>query len=269
MKIVETFLCGKENNPQTCEDGILVKDNMVVVIDGVTAKGKRLWNGMSSGCFAKDILIEYMQNNDVEQYDALELLVHLDKVLTKAIKNASAPVEIEDYPRAGIILYNNLFQEVWSYGDCQCRIREQVHSHRKEIDCINGEVRANVLEEYIANGYTVAELMKNDVGRIAIRQNLISQFDYENKLLEYGYPVLNGQGIEASMIKRYKVNSGDMIILASDGYPNLKEDLASSEQELKRILQEDPLCFREYRSTKGLVDGNVSYDDRAFCRIEV
>lgn len=45
MEIIEHFLCGKENNPHTCEDGLILGEHIIGVIDGVTAKGKRLWDG--------------------------------------------------------------------------------------------------------------------------------------------------------------------------------------------------------------------------------
>ena len=57
MNILETFLLGKENNPDTCEDGLFISESLIAVIDGVTAKGTHLWNGKKSGCFAKDILL--------------------------------------------------------------------------------------------------------------------------------------------------------------------------------------------------------------------
>lgn len=45
MKVIETFLQGKENDPDTCEDGIFIGENIVAILDGVTAKGTCLWKG--------------------------------------------------------------------------------------------------------------------------------------------------------------------------------------------------------------------------------
>ncbi len=65
----------------------------------------------------------------------------------------------------------------------------------------------------------------------------------------------------------YQVHAGDEIILASDRYPMLQETLQSSEQILPWILAKDVLIIgRPYSSTKGLVPGNVSYDDRTYIR---
>ena len=106
-------------------------------------------------------------------------------------------------------------------------------------------------------------------GQAEVEENLKLQMAFENKNIPFGYPVLNGQGIAPSMIKVYPVKSGDEILLASDGYPVLGGTLAESEKELQRILKEDPLCFRVYRSTKGKKSCNISFDDRAYCRILV
>ena len=58
-------------------------------------------------------------------------------------------------------------------------------------------------------------------------------------------------------------------MLASDGYPDLKETLAASEERLQEILDDDPLLFRKYKATKGMHEGNVSFDDRAYVKLKV
>jgi glycerophosphoryl diester phosphodiesterase len=45
--------------------------------------------------------------------------------------------------------------------------------------------------------------------------------------------------------------------------------LEASEQALQEILRDDPLLFRKYKATKGLQPGNVSFDDRAYVKIEL
>jgi len=59
---------------------------------------------------------------------------------------------------------------------------------------------------------------------------------------------------------------GESLILASDGYPKLFSTLHESENYLRFILKEDPLCYKLYKSTKGLKKGAVSFDDRAFIK---
>ena len=267
MQIIETFLCGKENNPKTCEDGVFIGEYLVAVIDGVTAKGQHLWEGHKSGYYAKEMLLEYLGRKHVEKLTPLELLKNLDEVLKDAVAESKELLQPEEYPRASIIIYNDYYKEIWNYGDCQCSINGIIHTHTKEIDEINAQLRAARLEEALKNGSTIEELAINDIGRDAIRENLLKQFTYENKKEKYGYPVLNGMGIEPELLRIYKVKNGDEIILASDGYPKLRSNLEESEAELQKIITEDPLCFRLFPSTKGIKAGNISFDDRAFCRI--
>ena len=59
------------------------------------------------------------------------------------------------------------------------------------------------------------------------------------------------------------------VILASDGYPYLKDTLDASEQALQEILHDDPLLFRSYKTTKGMKPENVSFDDRAYVKLSV
>ena len=64
----------------------------------------------------------------------------------------------------------------------------------------------------------------------------------------------------------YDIPAGTEIILASDGYPYLENTLEASESKLKYILENDPLCYTLYKSTKGIQKGNVSFDDRSYVR---
>lgn len=295
MHQIEHFICGKENNPDTCEDGLVIGTNIIAVIDGVTSKGSRLWDGKTSGCYAKEVLLEYLRQQDTlpesisedleksqrkvhqdtdtlhptAQQSAAALLRNLDGTLREKSRDRFPDLPEEEYPRASVIIYHNQYKEIWSYGDCQCRINDEIHTHTKAIDELNASLRAFYLEYELSCGRTLKSLMLNDPGREAIRQNLQMQFSFENMPGAFGYPVLNGAGIEESMLKRYPAAEGDTVILASDGYPILESTLEKSEAALHRILDNDPMCFLLYRSTKGIKPGNISFDDRTFCRFVI
>lgn len=42
MKIIEQFIKGKREEQSKCEDGYIIKDNFIAVVDGVNAKGNRI-----------------------------------------------------------------------------------------------------------------------------------------------------------------------------------------------------------------------------------
>lgn len=278
MHLIETYIQGKENNPQTCEDGIFISGKLVAVIDGATTAGRRLWDGHKSGYFAKEVLLQSLQEivRGAEsgllrdEHWGILLLQKLNLEMQKAVSaRTEEEILVEEYPRASIILYNDMAKELISYGDCQCSINGVLYQRIKKIDVLNADLRAYHLEYHLMHGKTLQEMTEEDPGRNAILKNLSMQCAFENIPGEFGYPVLNGRGIEPSMIKSYKVSAGDEVILASDGYPKLCRSLVESEAALRQVLEEDPMFFRTYRSTKGIKKGNVSFDDRAYCRFTV
>ena len=269
MKIIEEFIAGKRKEQSKCEDGYIIKDNFIAVVDGVTAKGNHLWEGIySSGCYAKNKILEYLKGN-VEKQNAKELFANLSNVLKEAyFSEMEEDIKVERL-RACIIVYNGFYNEIWSYGDLQCLIDGSFYQDNKEIDDIMAQKRIDVIKKAINDGTTIDELIKNDIGRKAILKDIQKQFSCENKKCKYGYPVINGDEIVPEMIKKFFVPSDAEIVLASDGYPILCKTLAESEKELERVLKEDPLCISENPSTKGVQPGYSSFDDRTYVRFKV
>lgn len=269
MKIIETFLLGKQNNPNTCEDGLAIGKNLIAVIDGVTSKGEVTYDGKKSGCYAKDLLVEYLLKDDVAQLPKEELFNMLSNIVRDASDSYPEMLSAIEPPKANVIIYNNLYGEIWKYGDCQCAINGHVYRQEKEIDVLHGKLRAMWLETELLSGKTMENISEKDVGREFILHSIARQKFLENKKVSFGFPVINGDQIEPSFIQTFVVNPGDEIILASDGYPNLKGTLAESEHNLANLLKQDPLCFRINIETKGIQKDNISFDDRCYCRFIV
>lgn len=59
----------------------------------------------------------------------------------------------------------------------------------------------------------------------------------------------------------------DELVIASDGYPFIGETLAASESQLALLLDKDPWCVAELAGTKGILPGQVGYDDRDYLRV--
>lgn len=118
-------------------------------------------------------------------------------------------------------------------------------------------------------GGDAEDLNDNDFGREAIMPYMKKQSLFANTDNVFGYPVIDGSGINSSMIRIYSVNEGDEVVLASDGYPVLYPTLRESERELERILESDPLAINENIQTKMMVKGNNSFDDRSYLRFKV
>ena len=305
MRVIETFLRGKDEDQSRCEDRIVTGSRITAVIDGVTSHGKLRWNGGTSGRFAKDVLCEYiLANEDVlVKLPAGECMRRLNSVLAIKCEEAHpGPKAIEEYPRACIILYNSEAGEVWSCGDCHCRIGDEVHCEGKEVDRLLAELRSFVIRSEILRkmaqersqperkkpaqkpdlpdgnllegkmpaqepGQFAGQHVGQDVGREAILPLIKRQLWFENTPGPFGYPVLNGLSFAEEMVRVWPVPDGAEVVLTTDGYPEPGASLAESEARLREIIAEDPLCIGVNAGTKGIMDGMESFDDRAYVRV--
>lgn len=168
-----------------------------------------------------------------------------------------------DRMTASVIVYSKHRREIWMAGDCQCMIDGLHYDNPKPCEREIAEERASILAKALASGATVQELQGDDIGRKAILPKLKAACKGQNVV----YPVVDGFPIPTHLVKVIPVGKGlHDIVLASDGYPQLKPTLRESEEALSRLLREDPLCIRMNVATKGLARGQQSFDDRTFVR---
>ena len=270
MKIMEKLNEACTYNPLNNEDGLFVNENFIVVIDG-TSKGDILWDGKPGGRYIKDTILTSLSklNEDIDAKDALEFLNNDVKLAYKENYELVRTV-ISERVEASIIIFSRKKQEIWNYGDCSCKINGKLYHHNKRIDEILYDVRALFNKLKLLEGTTPEEIMEEDFGREYINPIIKKQSLFANSTdKEYGFSVLDGLNIIPENINIYKVNKGDEIILASDGYPELKNTLEASEKLLKDVLKNDPLLINDFKSTKCLNKEKQSYDDRTYIRFIV
>ena len=167
---------------------------------------------------------------------------------------------------ANVILYSSYAKEIWSFGDCHGMINGRRFSFEKEIDKHLASIRQAYLAGLIAQGRTEKELIASDPSVLYMKPHLLRELQFANQKGRWGFDVLNGMQINPEGVVRISVSIGDEIVLASDGYPKLMPTLAESENELRRIMENDPLMFRLYPSVKGCSPDAASFDDRAYQR---
>lgn len=264
MIIKDQFIMGKAPDQELCEDSLFISNDFIAVLDGVTAKSNRSFNNMSGGKAAAEVAISIMKGAPAD----------IDKItLFQSINEGIASLydgEATGEAAVCMIVFSRYHKELWVIGDCQCIINGDNHTHEKLIDKELSEIRSGIIKEALKNGATLEDIAKNDIGRQAIMPLLKEQPQYANRTdLPYGYPVLNGTSLAEGNIVTYTLHEGDTVIMATDGYPRLYDTLAGSEAYLSYILQTDPLCYSEYKSTKGLQKGNLSFDDRAYVKFSV
>ncbi|MBD2862308.1 hypothetical protein [Paenibacillus oceani] len=271
MKIVEQFSMSKTGQPCDNEDAIVVTDHFAAIIDGMTPKEKALYDGQSSARIAVDLLAREINSfsADIPYPDAVSKLT---RCLYRYYKQRGILEEVSLHPAnrmaASLILYSSCRKELWLVGDCQCLI-DGVHvTNEKLVDHLLSDWRSKLVEQYLLK-YSVDELLANDRSREDLSRFLVTQYEFQNNRYDslLSYAVLDGFPVRESDIRVIAVSDAKVIVMASDGYPVLQEDRQESERLLHELLAEDPLCYRSYRSTKGLTKGNASFDDRSYLKL--
>ena len=271
----EQFIQSKTGNPEDCEDAIHTSKHYIAVIDGATSKTERRWEGETGGRRAAAIIDQAFNQMppDCTARQAADLMTALVHTCYTRL-NLLETVQKDPDQRiiASCAAISLLRQEVWLIGDCHLLLGDRYISHQKIIDQILSEVRALVIELEIQKGLTVDQLRKKDKGREFIMPLLKEQTLFQNcpTAGPYWFPAIDGFSIPNAGILRIPIpHDVETIVLATDGYPVLKNNLKDAEHILRKILDNDPLLFRSYKSTKGMLHGTVSFDDRAYIKVHL
>lgn len=272
FKIEESFLKGKGDECKN-EDGIIITDYYAAVIDGVTSKTDFKWKGKTSGKIAMELTINAICHLPIDASvdeaikiitEAIHQFYQQNQLLHEVIKSPERRLT------ANAVIYSSYRNEVWQIGDCQCIVGCHRFLNKKRIDRIATEVRSLYNQLSILKGISVKDLMEHDLGRNLIFPILREQAIFQNnpdKRQPNAYPALDGFPVRMDLVNILPINENKSIILSSDGYPKLCTTLDESEKYLSKILKEDPLCIKKFKSTKGLQKGNDSFDDRAYLKI--
>ncbi len=268
INVQEAFTLSKQGEQMSNEDALYVDNRFIAVIDGVTSKTEMPAKAtMSGGRFAAQTMCDLLavMPNETQPKKMLKWLNdHLKQTIAGSIF-----AECSEPPSASLILYDARTKMVISYGDCQVFLNGKTYKQDKAEDIRLAKIRADILQKALDDGTPLAELLKNDIGRAKIQKHIL---DYASKFAnkpEGGFPVLGRGEIIDDYIIEYPVADGEQVVLASDGYPVLAETLTESETVLHKIIKEDPLLIHQHLATKGVVAGNVSYDDRTYIRFTV
>lgn len=277
MKVIESKIEGKKS-PESCEDGLVVTADFIAVIDGSTSKTPHhLSPDMKNGRYAMVLISEYIQHELKPESTVEDFCEGVTSyIYNKVYRQQGIEEQMQAHPEerltASAILYSKAKNEVWMVGDCQAIIDGKLYENNKPFE----EIVARRRVELIRQGFTPQEARKT-IEPLLIQAMLEGQ----NKT----YTVIDGFPIYQKGVKVVSLNAPQKnvetdvadslphptkeIVLASDGYPFLKPTLAESEEALAHLLAYDPQCTHEFIATKGIVEGNKSFDDRTYIRCQI
>ena len=293
MDIIESSIIGKKS-PEACEDGMVVTDDFIAVIDGSTSKTpKHLNPDMKNGRYAMMLISEYIREElktDASVDDFCQGVTAY--IYNKVYEKLGVEERLKEHPEerltASAILYSRTRNEVWMVGDCQAIIAGKLYENGKPYE----EKIARKRVELIEQGLSPAEARKQ-IEPLLIKAMLSGQ--NQTYTVIDGFPVYR-EGVKVVSVSdsssvQDSVSSSDScsvqdpvscsgsasasdtipsssseIVLASDGYPFLKPTLAASEAALAEQIANDPQNIHSFIATKGIVEGNKSFDDRTYIR---
>lgn len=288
MKIIESCIIGKKSQ-EACEDGMVVTDDFIAVIDGSTSKTpKHLNPDMKNGRYAMMLISEYIREELKADASVDEFCQGVTAyIYNKVYEKLGVEERLKEHPEerltASAILYSRTKNEVWMVGDCQAIIAGKLYENGKPYE----EKIARKRVELIEQGLSPAEARKQ-IEPLLIKAMLSGQ--------NQTYTVIDGFPIYREGVKVVSVSdscsvqdsvpasdsvpcsdsvsasgtipsSSSEIVLASDGYPFLKPTLAASEAALAEQIANDPQNIHSFIATKGIVEGNKSFDDRTYIRL--
>lgn len=293
MKIIESSIIGKKS-PEACEDGMVVTDDFIAVIDGSTSKTpKHLNPDMKNGRYAMMLISEYIREElkaDASVDDFCQGVTAY--IYNKVYEKLGVEERLKEHPEerltASAILYSRTRNEVWMVGDCQAIIDGKLYENGKPYEQEIARKRVELIEQ----GLSPAEARKQ-IEPLLIKAMLSGQ--NQTYTVIDGFPIYR-EGVKVLSISdsssvQDSVSSSDScsvqdpvscsdsvsasgtipsssseIVLASDGYPFLKPTLAASEAALAEQIANDPQNIHSFIATKGIVEGNKSFDDRTYIR---
>ena len=287
MKIIESSIIGKKS-PEACEDGMVVTDDFIAVIDGSTSKTpKHLNPDMKNGRYAMMLISEYIREElkaDASVDDFCQGVTAY--IYNKVYEKLGVEERLKEHPEerltASAILYSRTRNEVWMVGDCQAIIDGKLYENGKPYEQEIARKRVELIEQ----GLSPAEARKQ-IEPLLIEAMLSGQ--NQTYTVIDGFPIYR-EGVKvvsvsdsssvqdsvpasdsvpcsdsASASGTISVSSSE-IVLASDGYPFLEPTLAASEAALAEQIANDPQNIHSFIATKGIVEGNKSFDDRTYIR---
>lgn len=270
ITIAEQQLTGKRS-PETCEDGIVATDDFVAVIDGSTSKAvHQLLPNMRNGCAAMLLVSKALRSLPADASLA-QCCERVTEELANAYRQQGVSADHliahpEERATASAAIFSLQKQEIWLVGDCQCMVDGVFYDNPKPHEDRIAHERAAILLQMLEKGETdIDSLRHHDIGRDQVVGQIVLTCHDQNKK----FSVFDGFPVALDKVKVIPVPTGSEVVLATDGYPFLFPTLSESEAALTGLLATDPLCIRQYVATKGLMVGQVSFDDRAYIRFRV
>lgn len=276
-QVIEGWSLGKTDKSNN--DKIIITKRYVAVVDGVSSRN------ILRGTYTLSDKIVGIFDKELKTGKDFEEVLDQTNRITKKFKEEN---KLEQCKKDGFVcgVLDKKKGKVYIIGDVTLRLNDFVYNVVSQVDELKALYRSYLINKYLKEGYSLQEIELLDKNRklettlLGINKkgeengdknainNLITQDIFIGCESDFGYMAITG-GEHKISYKEYDVKEGDTVILASDGYPDVKGTLVETERELNKLLEEDKMCYKINKQVKGCYEGNYSYDDRTYVRIEI
>lgn len=250
-----------------CEDGLFYNDRFLVVVDGASDKTGRRYHGHTGGWHCKESVLRVFRRLQGGE-EPVEIVKEINRELGELYSKFGIDPKASPELRFSSVLiwYDFKRKGLYAIGDCKARVDGELFNHEEKlVDRLNSQVRAEVLN---ALEIDLSRPLPTDPGRDYITPLLKGQSRYQNnpqapQALQYW--VIDGTAVPADkIVTRSFAHTPGVIELSSDGYAEFPAtaSIEAYEEELRSLLREDPNLAVRVKSTKGVREGNASFDDR-------
>ena len=260
------------------EDGIVVTNDFIAVIDGSTSKSQyRHSLFRSNGRYAMQLVGRYirrMPKNTTCEAFLRGVTAYIRKHYKKTMLSRMAE-HPEDRLTCSVVVFSRLCREIWMIGDCHAMVlpltsdllpltSHLYYDNPKPYEAELAAMRAEEAKRQLSDGKNIDDLCRNDTARPVIIPRMIETVRNQN----ITYSVVDGFPIPRQHVLVIPLDFRPyQIVLASDGYPFLYPTLAESEEALQHQRQNDPLNIGpHFQATKAFHPDNNSFDDRTYIR---
>ncbi|MEM8923358.1 MAG: hypothetical protein AAGD35_07625 [Actinomycetota bacterium] len=257
LHLVGSLLRGKYGQLDGGEDRLVVSENMVGVVDGVSdASGARI-DGKSRGSLTAEIVSGVLETVDPN----LPLAAVVER-MTDAVAEAFRHTEV--LPGAVFAAVNGHRREVWRVGDPNVRINGVNFIGQTAPDRTMNAARDLVKKLSEADQAGGPQTFGALATSLVSRSITSAQHHVANQ--PRGYAVINGTPVPPEFHEVWTLNQAEhAIALSTDGYLRIDDSLEATEQRLRSDLDRPP---DDHDVIAGLgltaVQGGESYDDRAY-----
>lgn len=261
---VEVFSAGKiKLDPAKNEDCFFVSPTILAVIDGSTSKVNASFNGMTSGKYAGNLVVEALKKAGPGLTNRA-LVGFISDYLAETFERDGFGPAITTEPEArptavaAIARIKDGKLSIVQIGDVGFRINgEDLQPNELAIDIVMAKKRIDTIEDLKSQHPEMSEEEILRLGREAILRDLKRQvLDQQNSPNDpLGYGAFDGREIPEKHIKSsdFDLDGIETLEIFTDGYFKLADEptIQSWEEAFEYVEKADPGKIKDFPSTKG------------------